>query len=216
MPTNITDVNTFSATVAAPSDGEAANSASLIAMVQTLANRTLNNKNRIDILEGDAAAHDVAVPMGLGVDASSLAGGVPAWFYAHVTPSNSWDTAIDQRTLTFTLNTVLRDGQSLTGFKVRFDPGAATQTSPNTMYAQLWYVDYDPTTMEKTATQLGSTIRATDSSAAAELRSTTFAAHTVSTLMREYTLIVVSSAAASSANDSIDAAAVTVANPTSP
>jgi hypothetical protein len=40
MPTNITEVDTFTATVPVPNDSEPANSAGLLAMTQPLANRT--------------------------------------------------------------------------------------------------------------------------------------------------------------------------------
>lgn len=216
MPTNLTDVDTFSATVAVPSDGESANSASLAAMAQTLANRTRNSKNRLDILEGDTSAHDIVVPMSAGIDATSTAGGVPAWKLAPISPGNAWDTDVNQRVLSFGLNDILRDGMSLTGYKVRWDPGDATQTGSNVMRAELWYDDYDPTTLVRTATQLGAALTATPSSGAAEVRSDTFAAHVVDKTLREYTLVVTSSAGASTTDDQVEAAALTVANPTSP
>jgi hypothetical protein len=48
MPTNITEVDTFTATVPVPNDAEAATAASLLAMAQPLANRTTNLKGRVD------------------------------------------------------------------------------------------------------------------------------------------------------------------------
>lgn len=61
MPSNVTDVDAFTATVVVPNDTEAATQASLLLAVQPLANRTRNSKNRLDVAEPLITAAQAAV-----------------------------------------------------------------------------------------------------------------------------------------------------------
>lgn len=55
MPTNVVEVDAYTATVPVPDDTEDADSASLLQIAQPLANRTKNHKGRLDALDADLA-----------------------------------------------------------------------------------------------------------------------------------------------------------------
>lgn len=63
MPNNVTDVDTFTDPIQYPADGEAIDQVSEAIPAQGLANRTRNNKNRIDAIE--TAATGVGCTIGV-------------------------------------------------------------------------------------------------------------------------------------------------------
>lgn len=207
MPTNLTDVNTFSATVAVPSDGESANSASLAAMSQTLANRTRNLKNRLDLVEGNVAAHEIMVPI------SALPTTDGDAFY--VALSGRLSLATNSHTTALPLNALLRDGMVLSNARARVDPGAATATGTGCMRLVVGYWDYDGDLATPAETILAD-VYAADSSGAAQTLTDTIAAHVVALEGRDYWVRIKAADSATASPDSVYGIGLTVANPTSP
>lgn len=130
MPTNITDVDTFSATVTAPADGDAGNGATFQAGIQLLSNRTRNLKNRADGIDARigalAGARTKLIPLSLcrapnGYDATP---GVNMLNVAFAT-ANIWAFSANSQSLTIPIDFELETGDIITNVEFCVEQGNA-------------------------------------------------------------------------------------------
>lgn len=141
MPTNITDVDTWTTPIAGPADADAQAAASYLPGYQGLANRTLHLANRVG---GPAGADEwvyetprtrtIVISMGGAMPRSadwafqsSLAFSESAWIQAEVSGE-----------LYIPLNAYLRNGMIITDARVLLKPGVA-RTGANKMQVALRY-----------------------------------------------------------------------------
>jgi hypothetical protein len=131
MPTNLTDVDTFTDPVVAPADADAQAAATYNLAYQALANRTRNNRNRIATLEGRFDANDevilspaedyeIFIPAIEGVDEDGGAG------FDLDTEADYQESQVNNARLHFNVSIgVVPRAASLTSVRAVIDPGAS-------------------------------------------------------------------------------------------
>lgn len=140
----LVEVDTFTASIAVPEDGDDENALSVETPFQALANRTKNTKGRIDAWLGSA--------MRLIDVRAAVPDNTTEWFFNF---QLGWYSSDNTKNLSIPLGAdILPHGSTLTAVALRVDPGAARATSGNRMALKVYKQD-----VTGAVTQLGSTVR---------------------------------------------------------
>lgn len=160
MPINITDVDTFTDPITAPAGADPASAASIVDVVQKLANRTRWLKNLLDAARTFIGISESNRQIRVGAHRARVESG--AWVPAFIESGLSCvdDTgSTGRRTVRFdaSAGVELPWKGTVTGVQVQVRPGATRGSASNQMRAILQRVEANPEVMAAVETTLGGT-----------------------------------------------------------